>query len=158
MSKVIHTLVKSRIFLSVALGRGSAQLALRWVFGFPLGHGAGGAEGQRSHSLCPVLEEFLVPEGPGMGCARGLWLRLPGVTHPERPRAGERPLLGEPMAGRGAVPRVMVTKAVATATEQLSPSGQSLPCLPSAQGTGTAQRGAFLGGAATLARGSWGQA
>lgn len=77
MSKVIHTLVKSRIFLSVALGRGSAQLALRWVFGFPLGYGAGGAQGQRSHSPCPGLEPFLVPEGPGMGCARGSRLRLP---------------------------------------------------------------------------------
>lgn len=99
MSKVIHTLVKSRIFLSMALGRGSAQLALCWVFGFPLGYGAGGAEEQHSHSPCPVLEHFLVPEGPGMGCAWGSWLRPQGSHALKAPGLVSSHLLVSPWLG-----------------------------------------------------------
>lgn len=138
-------------------GLSTARLALG--FWFPAWIQSRGSTGAVLPLPVPSAGRF-----PG---ARGAWHGLcPGVvaqtlwghTCPESPRAGEQPPLSEAMAGQGAAPPVMVTKAVAIATDQLSPSGQSLPRLPSAQGTGTAQRGPFLGGAGTLVRGSWGQA
>lgn len=124
-------------------GLSTARLALG--FRFPTWIRSGGSRGAALPFPLPSAGTFPGARGARNGLCLGIMAQTPGVTCPESPRAGEQPPLSEPMAGRGAVPCVMVTKAVTKATDQLSPSGQSMPCLPSAQGTGTAQRGAFLG-------------